>query len=232
MKRLCLLLFLSLFAATWPVRAEGPDDQYIRIYSLIQAGDALNTSGQTRDALAKFVEAQTALQQFQKGYPDWNPKVVSFRLNDLAEKIRSTTDRVPTAAPVKSGSPATTQPAAPTEQERQLAAAQEDVRRLQTERTSLEAKLKEALAAQPATVDSRELTRVQQQVQELRKENELLKATVSPDKAPPESASAPAPKSLDQTRRALADAQRRFHFSVLQKIYGYLPMISKEHRNI
>ena len=41
--------------------------------------------------------------------------------------------------------------------------------------TRAQAKLKEALAAQPATVDSRELAKAQEQIQSLMKENELLK---------------------------------------------------------
>src|ERR1051325_6831871 len=149
MKRFHLLafIFVSLLAAPWSARADGADDQYIRIYSLIQMGDSLDAAGQVGDALARFLEAQTALQQFQKSYPDWNPKVVTFRLNDLAGKTRSATERVPPPATSKPGSPAASPPAAtpaavPTEQDRQLAAAREDVRQLQAEKATLEAKLK------------------------------------------------------------------------------------------
>src|SRR6195256_1733736 len=77
------------------VRAQGPDDQYVHIYNLIQEGDSLAKSSQPSQALAKYLEAESALQRFQKGYPDWNSKVVSFRLNYLAERIAGSTPRVP-----------------------------------------------------------------------------------------------------------------------------------------
>jgi hypothetical protein len=51
---------------------------------------------------------------------------------------------------------------------------QESVRRLESEKQILESKLKEALATQPAAIDPRELTKAQDRVQALLKENELL----------------------------------------------------------
>lgn len=65
-------------------RAGGADEQYVQIYSLIQDGDALGTN---QAALGKYTAAQTALQRFQKIYPGWNDRVVTFRLNYLASKI-------------------------------------------------------------------------------------------------------------------------------------------------
>lgn len=66
------------------VRAQGADGQYVQIYTLIQEGDALGTN---QGALAKYTAAQTALQRFQKIYPGWNDRVVTFRLSYLASKI-------------------------------------------------------------------------------------------------------------------------------------------------
>ena len=96
MKRFSVIvaLLLSLSGA----RAEGPDDQYIRIYNLIQEADKLNSGGQPSEALPKYLEAQASLQRFQKGYPDWNVKVISFRLNYVAAKAAAASPRVP--APV------------------------------------------------------------------------------------------------------------------------------------
>lgn len=216
MKRLFLCLFLSLAVGLLPAHADGPDDQYVHIYGLIQAGDALNNSNQPNTVLQKFLEAQTALQQFQKVYPDWNPKIVSFRLNYLAAKISAVTARVPAAPPTTPRAPATTTPAPRTtapnlvitpEIERQLATLQEDVRRLQADKSSLESKLKEALAAQPTPLDPRELTKAEQQIRELMKENDLLKASVPTEK--PRPAPVRDTKALDETRRALAEANRK-----------------------
>jgi Tfp pilus assembly protein PilF len=76
-------LLLGLLAA----QAQGPDDQYIQIYNLIQEADKLVSDLQPSDALPKYLEARTALERFQKGYPEWNPKVVSFRLSYVVRKI-------------------------------------------------------------------------------------------------------------------------------------------------
>src|SRR5687767_10003691 len=81
----CLLFLLAVGG---PVAfAQTPDDQYLRIYTLIQSADALENSGQPGNARAGYQEALAALQGFQKIYPEWNPKVVTYRLNYLAAKI-------------------------------------------------------------------------------------------------------------------------------------------------
>ena len=92
MKRVSVIL--ALLVVLSGARAESPDDQYVLIYNLIQEADSLNNSRQPGQALAKYLEAQTALQTFQKGYPDWNAKVVKFRLNYLAGKARCDFGRV------------------------------------------------------------------------------------------------------------------------------------------
>ena len=85
MKRFFAIVVLLLVVLPG-VRADGPDDQYIQIYNLIQAGDSLSAS-QPAQAQAKYAEAQTALRRFQKVYPGWNDRVVNFRLSYLASKI-------------------------------------------------------------------------------------------------------------------------------------------------
>lgn len=218
MNRLLLLLMVLLTLGRSPARAEGPDENYVRIYGLIQSADALSTADKPADALSKYLEAQTELQRFQKVYPDWTPKVVNYRLNYLAAKIAAMTAAgtaapPPTNAPPKPGvttpavttTPAPVTPAPPSELERQLANLQEDVRRLQTDKSTLEAKLKEALAAQPATTDPRELAKIQQQLSELMKENELLKAGATTAKPGP----AADAKALEESKRALAEANRK-----------------------
>lgn len=223
MKCLPLLVALLLVIALPPARADTPDNQFVRIYNLIQQADALSKSDPTA-ALPKYVEAQTALKQLQKNYPEWYVKVVKFRLNYLETKIAALAP--PGAAPAPAApaptpaSPAkTTPPAASpaqrpapavapaTEAENQLAALQADVRRLQAEKGLLELKLKEALATQPAAVDPRELAKAQEKIQALLKENELLKAAPAPAAA--QSAPAAEAKALAETQAALTEASRK-----------------------
>jgi tetratricopeptide (TPR) repeat protein len=110
MKRLFAVVIL-LFALVPCLRADGPDDQYVQIYNLIQEGDAFGP-GQSTDALAKYTEAQTALQTFKKVHPGWNDRVVNFRLNYLASKITILSANTPAAAsaPIANTPPVVTNP--------------------------------------------------------------------------------------------------------------------------
>src|SRR5258708_36845872 len=70
MKRLLAIVVLLLVVLPC-VRADGPDDQYVQIYNLIQEGDSLGATLPAQ-AQAKYIEAQTELRKFQKVYPGWN----------------------------------------------------------------------------------------------------------------------------------------------------------------
>ena len=65
------------------------DDRYVNVYALILAGDAKWNQGQSAAAVAKYSEAQTLLKSLQRDYPDWNMRVVKFRLDYLAAKKAS-----------------------------------------------------------------------------------------------------------------------------------------------
>jgi hypothetical protein len=105
------VLALALLLGSWPLRAEGPDDDYMRIYNLIQQADALATSGKPTPAKAKYQEAQTALKTFQKEYPEWNVKLVAYRLNYVVGKLTALTQKRPATA--GNGSATIDQPAQP-----------------------------------------------------------------------------------------------------------------------
>src|SRR5438552_4329336 len=107
MKCFLAVAIASMLVTLLPAHAEGPDDQYIQIYNVIQEADAMEAKGQANQALAKYLEAQTALRRFQKGYPEWNTQVVKFRLGYLEDKVaaRSAKASEPAAA---AGASATT----------------------------------------------------------------------------------------------------------------------------
>ncbi len=196
--------------------AQGPDDQYIEIYSLIQEAQNVKNDLQPGDALPKYLEAQTALQRFQKDYPDWNPKVISFRLSYVTTKLAALSARVPARAaasagraatniaPPPSAGPAQTTKAAPRDWEAQLAALRDQGRQLQADKAVLEAKLKEALSVQPAAVDPREPARAEERMRNLQKEKDLLEVSLDQPEAKP--VPAPDTKALDEARQALAEA--------------------------
>lgn len=114
MKRLFGIAVLLLLLVP-RIHADDADDQYVEIYNLIQQGD---TANQPSEALTKYAEAQKALVRFQKAYPNWNEKVVNFRLNYLASKITIASAAVPAEsnAPSAIATPpqAAPEPVAPT----------------------------------------------------------------------------------------------------------------------
>ena len=207
-------LFLALSGA-W---AQSPDDQYIQIYNLIQEADKLNNNLQPSDALPKYLEAQTALQHFQKSYLAWNPQVITFRLSYVTTKIAALSARVPApaapvpgnaatnAAPPPSASPAPVTKPVPSDWEALLAALTDQGCQLQADKAMLEAKLKETVSVQPAALEPLELARAEEKIRNLQKENDLLKVGLEQANSKP--VPAPDKKALDEPRQALAEAMR------------------------
>ena len=212
MKRFAALAVLLLAFMLSSARAQqDADDQYLIIYSLMQQADSLNSTGHSSEALAGFREAQRDLLKFQAINPDWNPKIIHFRLNYLAEKIAELTPQVPVAkAPPP---PATSTPVIPAAAAADFEARMRELRgqmqNLQANNTTLEARLKEALAAQPAMVDPRELARAREQVRTLMKENDLLKVSLARGR----NGTGPLPgldsSQLNRLRKELADANNK-----------------------
>jgi Family of unknown function (DUF6263) len=84
----CLILgLLVLFAAAAHVRADDTEERYLQIHALVQQGDSFITMGNTNKAMLRYKQAQTALLNFQRMHPDWDPKMVNYRLSQLAEKL-------------------------------------------------------------------------------------------------------------------------------------------------
>lgn len=213
MNRLFVVL-IGLALGALVASAQSPEEQYVRIYNLIQQADSLRASGQPEQALTKYLEANTALSQIQRIYPEWQSNVVKFRLRYLEEKIEAIPGAKTLAKPNpevpkgKTPTPTTVETASPpnNEAQQQVTALQDSVRRLEAEKQILESKLKEALATQPASIDPRELTKAQDRVQSLLKENELLKAGLEQEKNRPAAVSA---KELDEAHRTLAETNTR-----------------------
>jgi len=223
MIRLVALVALALTVTMPLARAQhGPDDQYISIYNLIQQADALQAAGQPQPALTGYTQAQAELQKFQKQFPDWDPKIVGFRLDYLKEKINGLKSQVP--ADTRSGSPpapsfptpavavANMTPAATnavsaapaTETEIQMNNLNAQVQGLRTENETLQAKLREALSAQPATVNILELATAKAQVLSLMKENDLLRASQTTG-----ASNGLAPAEWSGLRQALTNANQK-----------------------
>ncbi len=153
------------------------DTKYIGIYSMIQNADRLAESGEPGEALAAFTDAQTNLQQFKNQYPDWNPSIVSFRLNQLDKVIAEMKDRVNVPTPGAGKNPAGNAPTATSSAQAEMETLRSQLQSAQAANEKLQAKLKEALTTQPTAADPAELTRAQEKIRWLMKENELLKVS-------------------------------------------------------
>ena len=157
-------------------RAEGPEEQYLTICNLIREAD-LAPGTMALDALPKYNQAKSALEKLQKDFPDWNHDTIRYRLGYLTNRLASLL-----AAETKPGAAeASVRPVAvpPVDWEVRIAMLEEQVRQLQADKGLLQAKLREALGAQPAASDPRELAQAQARIATLERENALLSAAVT-----------------------------------------------------
>jgi tetratricopeptide (TPR) repeat protein len=204
--------WLSVFLASLLLaRAQAPEDAYVKVYYLIQEADSFNEKGETQQAVNKYLEAQSALRKLKTQYPDWNEKVVTFRLNYITAKLDPLLQRAPTQPGVPPGPSATPAPAptpaaleAVTNQMRLL---QDEITRLSSQNRLLEAKLKEAWSVQPPATDPRELEKAQQRIQEIEKERDLLRVALEQEKARWTNTVGSA--VLAQEQQVLADVKKR-----------------------
>jgi len=145
MKRLLAVALAVFVVSCAGVRAAAPDEQYVGIYGLIQEADKFNDAGQTRAAVTKYLEAQTGLKNLQSASPDWNPKIVNFRIQYIASRLEPLTQKSATASKAAGSTPEALPPGQALTN--QLLGLQEDISRLANQNALLEAKLREALTA-------------------------------------------------------------------------------------
>src|SRR2546427_5059060 len=92
------LVLGALLMALGPAQAEEPEDQFLRIYNLIDQADALSANGQTGPALVKYRGAQAGLINLRRTYHNWNEQLVSFRMDYVAGKIAALSETSASAA--------------------------------------------------------------------------------------------------------------------------------------
>ena len=184
--------------------------QYLALCEVINRADREYVAGTLAPALADYRAAEQALKDLQKQFPGWNATVVEVRVMHIAQRLKelkAATPPVP-AGPVKApvASVAEPLPLAPganvTNEFRVLL---QELRAAESDNALLLAKLKEALTAQPAATDPRELQKAEDHIRALQKENDLLRLDV--EKAPKTTGAAlPEAKRL---RKALDELDRK-----------------------
>lgn len=105
--RLSGLIILALLVTLGTLRAEEPSEQYLRIYNLMTQADNLSASNEVAAARAKYEAAQAELKDLKRTFPTWNPKLVTYRLGYLADRIAALSQ--PASAPTAKATP-TNQP--------------------------------------------------------------------------------------------------------------------------
>ncbi len=192
-----------IFGALFFARAEGPDDTYVWIYTLIQEADGLSEKGQSSQAALKYLEVQTALKKFQTDHPGWNDKVVNYRLGYVASKLEPLGKYLPSTN--AAGLEVKTAVPGPAAETNPLKSLQDEIGRLSSQNTLLEAKLKEALSVQPPATDPRELAKAEEKIKGLQKERDLLK--ISLDLEQIKISKLMDPVILEEEKRILAEAK-------------------------
>ncbi len=99
------------------------------------------------------------------------------------------------------------QPSQANDLQNQVADLQNQIRQFQADKALLQAKLREALAARPASADPQQYAKAQDQIRQLQKQNDLLEVTLAREKS--NRATAVSPKELDEAKHQLADARRQ-----------------------
>ena len=226
-----ILSFLHLV-----VRAQSPDDRYSQIYSLIEEADTFRTGGVVRSAVTKYLEAEAAIKELQRLYPDWNSKMLSFRLQYISSMLEPLIQKGAVSAVPSTGQPAAAGAVHAEAVPDGLKLAQEENLRLAARNALLEAKLREALSVQPSPVDPRELARAEAKVRQLEKERDLMAAAVeqSRSSAAPVASQAGAARSevvalkqtisgLEASNRVLREEQTAMERRLLQLVKGRAP---------
>ncbi|MCB1124949.1 MAG: tetratricopeptide repeat protein [Verrucomicrobiae bacterium] len=210
MKRFGMLLLGAVLLWAPSLAAQTPDELFVQVYNLITQADALKETGRDIDAEAKYREALKALEALEKEYPYWNRRVVEYRRQYLTARVGTEPEEPATATPG-------TSPAPVPQLNPELEALRQEVVRLQAERGQLEARLREALTAQPALVpqagNQAALQQAQARVAELQRENTALKAMIpqaGTTPTPPPSAT-PEAQALEQARQAVADLSQQLN---------------------
>jgi len=66
---------------------DSPQDQYLKIYLLIQEADKLETAGQKASARERYQVSNERLEDLQNDFPQWEPTIVKFRIKYTEDKV-------------------------------------------------------------------------------------------------------------------------------------------------
>lgn len=104
--RSCLSTFVFLLALLTVSPAwAGAEDDYLRIYAIIDDADGLSAKGKADLAQSKYAEAHKELLAFKKANPTWNKSTVAYRISYVAEKLAPKAEVAKPDAPTSTSAP-------------------------------------------------------------------------------------------------------------------------------
>jgi hypothetical protein len=160
-------------------RGSEADDHYLALFNQLRQVEQLEERGEKDEACEAFRGLYLQLTQFQRAYPSWHPEVVAFRLRYISASLKRLCQTTPSGPDSMAPDQALKVPAVDPPNAEDLLRLR--LRQLELERDELQAKLREALAARPAAVDSPELSRASERIRTLEKEVALLRFATHSD---------------------------------------------------
>ena len=70
---------------------ETPNDIFLAAYLSFQKGERAEAKGETKDAILKYERASELLKRVQEKHPDWNPKIVEYRVVRITKALQRLT---------------------------------------------------------------------------------------------------------------------------------------------
>ena len=179
-----------LLALAGGVLAASPDEEYLAIYTKIQDADALQKSGQSSVAAARYKEAQDALLKYHMNHPAANVAAVNYRLDYLGDKLKELAASLPSTNAIPAA--ASAQPFSPLTPQQQAAATLQELTKAYN---LLEMKYKEAQSVQPAALAPGELDKAREKIAGLEKDRDLLGVSLDQQRTANAAAAKPAASS-------------------------------------
>jgi len=198
MKRIFGVALAVMLGWAWaPQLALGasPDERYVALFAEIREADGIVAAGNGAAARPLYERALAELEALSASYPNYNKSAVTFRRDYVTRKLAG----LPEAQKAPAAVLGVARGVVPAPDANPLEVLSNTVGQLQSENAILQARLKEAMEARPASVDPAELAKAVERAEMLEKQKALLGAEL-------EQARAARPDATDQ---ALLEQARR-----------------------
>ncbi len=107
--RFVFLACVALFSSTLAVRGqegEDPSDQYFRGYVMSSDAERAEQGGNLQAALSKYQQAQAVFNQIAQATPGWQPEMLKFRRDKIADAMTALQAKIAAAPPPAPAAPA------------------------------------------------------------------------------------------------------------------------------